>query len=159
MIASAPETMDVTMFDEFSRRSKAAAIAARLDDFIGMLNTAAEISAASGDSDAGRMFDNRLAFYAAVWAAADAYGQLLRASPKETAEAVRLHIGQAADAGETFELMETAFSMPELAPVVQATGFAIFTSPSARVGGLVSRRLIPLAELIADFKGRPRLSS
>ncbi|WP_141740303.1 hypothetical protein [Bosea sp. BIWAKO-01] len=159
MIASAPETMDATMFNEFSRRSKATKIAGRLEAFISMLNAAAEISAASGHGDARRMFENTLAFYAAVWAAADAYGQLLRASPQETAEAVRLHIGRVADAAETFELMQTAFSLPELAPVVQATGFAIFTSSSAPAGGTVSHRLIPLAELIANFKGRPRLSS
>ncbi|MGO4676610.1 hypothetical protein AB4Z40_27285 [Bosea sp. 2YAB26] len=146
------------MFNLFPRKpkiSKAGMVAARLEDFLDMITTAASISAKLGGS-ADRMVENKLAFHAAIWAAADAYGQLHGASTEETTEGVRLYLNRYGDAEETLKTMLMTFTLPEFAPLVQVTGQAIFAiRAEASDSGHVLRRLTELADFIADFKARP----
>ena len=53
--------------------------------------------------------------------------------------------------------MLMSFMLPEFAPLVRATGEAIFAiRAEASDNGLELRRLTELAELIADFKACPQ---
>src|SRR6478752_6511509 len=144
------------MFSRKPRTSKAGMVAVRLEEFLDMITTAASISAKLGGG-ADRMVENKLAFHAAIWAAADAYGQLLGASIEETTEGVQLYLSRYGDAEETLKTMLMSFMLPEFAPLVRATGEAIFAiRAEASDNGLELRRLTELAELIADFKACPQ---